>query len=830
MAVGNWGNARQLLSKALHKDSLNIEAELLVARWFLDLNNPGRHVDSAYYYSIRAVKTFNTTAAKQKDKLKRNLVDSASIVTLRSKIDSVAFEEAKQINSEKSYNDFLGLYQFASQRNMAVELRDEVAFLNALKVNSTQAFENYIKQYPKANRAREARDRLEKLLFETYTHDKKLNSYLAFLKKFPASHFRLEAEKNIFEITTSSGSPEDFIHFTETYPGSSFSPYARNILFHIRRETEEKIPTRLLNDSLKKVIELNKLIWAPVYKNGKYGFMDLNGTETLAPQYDNIDESYRCGYITDDILLTSAGLISRSGRWLASAAIIKNIGYGFLKLGDSTCVHVLHKSGKMILKDCAQDIRVLGGRFLVVKKNNLLSLVALNGRMLLGLQWQSIQMIEGVVVLDQYGKKTICTVEQLARVADGNVLPETLVFDDVRAIDHDMLLVRNGSLEGILNSRLEWIVPLGPQSLAKTAFGLVRKINDQFIFAGLSPDIENMPWKKYRYYKQWLLLTGASGQVLFDTHSKKIVEQKTDSIWFDRGLAFARRGDSVRVHVNSSTQLSLHKNLKIDFVQASDSIRYFLVDQKNRKTIFSIATGEKLFSEDYDKIESLFEDHFIVTKKNKKGLLNKSGKPLLLPEYDELLLNNYQQLSLLKNKKFGLYDLKSGKLIKPEFERNILQLDSTILIVFKNGFYGLMDWNTMPIGKFEFDEIQPWTKNVIWARLGFEWSLIDFRQQKKILAHIKNFHLLKDRPEEKLAIIQQENYYGAISTTHGVIISPAFSLVENIGSADEPLFFTSKEVEEAQIVVVIYYDRHGKLLRKQVYEESEFAKIVCQGD
>jgi len=63
-----------------------------------------------------------------------------------------------------------------------------------------------------------------------------------------------------------------------------------------------------------------------------------------------------------------------------------------------------------------------------------------------------------------------------------------------------------------------------------------------------------------------------------------------------------------------------------------------------------------------------------------------------------------------------------------------------------------------------------------------------------------------------------------------MIIPTSFSSITNVGSDDDPLYFTAKEVEEAGIVVVIYYNKDGKLLRKQVYEDEEYAHIICPED
>jgi hypothetical protein len=831
MEQGKWENAHEILNKALGKDSLNVQAELMLSVWFLNQNNPAKQIDSAYHHNLKALHAFQKSPLKQKEKLKHDQTDSASIVRLREKIDSLAFENAKQINTEQSYKSFIQKFLYAKERIKAIELRDEIAFVNVLRENSYKAFDDYLKLYPKSHRAVEAKERYEKLLFDSKTKDKKIKSYLSFVKEYPSSPYRLIADKNIFEVSTSGGSPEDFIKFIIDYPQNSFVNRACDILFYVSRESIDGNKPRWMTDSLRKVIEINKLNWVPVYKNGKYGFMDSHGTETFPPQFDEIKEDYKCGSVIDDILVTSDGLFSRNGKHLNDKTwFSKDLGFGFLKVGDTSCVKVLHKSGVWVIKNCVQDAVVLNGRFLVIKTNGLLGLYTLSGRMIWPAQWSSIEMIEGVVVLDRAGKKTLCLPSQLAMAVDGNPLPENFVFDNVKSLGDHRLLVSNGTLEGIINSNLEFVVPLARQSLFLMPFGLVRKINDQFIFTDMAPELENTTWERYQFYRQWLLLRNQNEEKLVDTHSKKIIESNPDSLWVANGLVFASERDSVHVHINSSTRITLAKNAKLTFVKSADSIQFFFTELKNKKTIFSIESGKKLFTSDYDQIESLTSEIFIATKKNKKGLLDKKGKLILPIEYDALVLHSKNLLSLLMEKKFGLYDLVSAKLIKPIYERNISLLDSTTLIAFKDGNYGLINWEAKPLTAFEFSEIQPWNKNVVWVKKDTEWSLFDFTKSNYLLRHVKTFHLISDKPTEKLAMVQQENYFGILSNSRGMIIPVSFSSITNLGSEDDPLYFTAKEVEEAGIVVVIYYNKEGKLLRKQVYEDEEYAHVICPED
>ena len=54
-----------------------------------------------------------------------------------------------------------------------------------------------------------------------------------------------------------------------------------------------------------------------------------------------------------------------------------------------------------------------------------------------------------------------------------------------------------------------------------------------------------------------------------------------------------------------------------------------------------------------------------------------------------------------------------------------------------------------------------------------------------------------------------------------------FSDIVNVGSADDPLYFTEKHVEEASLFVVIYYSAGGKFIRKEVYEHDDYERIYC---
>jgi hypothetical protein len=829
MEKGKWPSAKQLLDKALVKDTANVESKLALAQWYYAKANPNYQLDSAYRFTNAALGSFSKLSDKQRERLQRFELTNASLIAFRTKIDSAAFEQAKQINTEKSYNYFLQNFPFAKERTSAIELRDEIGFLEALKINSWKSFKEYVSVYPESHRKEEAQGRYEKLLFEERTKSKTLEDYKSFATEFPSSHYAALASRQVFEIATADGSTKAFVQFIQDANTNRNKNEARNILFHLLLEQEEKMAGQFLTDSLRDQLKSKIGFWIPFLRNGKYGFLDSLGAEAVAAKYDSIDEVYRCGGIKDDIVYTQEGLINRQGNRVGGKySFVKDIGFGFLKVGDSSCFRLLHKSGKMMTASCAQDYFIVGNSFVAVKVNGLYGLHTLTGRQLLPPTWEAIQFIENVVVLTRLGKKTLCTPAQLAAKANGDRLPEELVFDEVRSAGPSFLLVRNGALEGILNSQLEFTVPLDRQSLSLTPYGLVRKVNSKFLISGVSPELEKVNWDRVVFNKNWLLLTKTNQQNLFDLARKKMIASNADSVWFDQGLAFVSGEDSVRVYINSTKNISIAKNFRINFVKAKDSVQYFYTELKNKKTVFDIASGSRLFSSEFDHIESLTTNTFLLVRKNKMGLLSREGKIILPIEYDAIVKTTNEFVSIFKDKKFGLYDLRKGRLIKPLFDKNVVILNSELLATSKDKFYGLMGWDGKPLTLFEYDEIQPWTSNMVWVKKNFNWQLMDFRSGKVVIDKVKGFRFVSNLGNEKVVLVHRENFYGIISSIKGIIIPPTFSAIVNVGTEEYPLYFTDKEVEEAGIHVVIYYDRNGKFLRKQVYEEEEFERIVCE--
>jgi hypothetical protein len=208
--------------------------------------------------------------------------------------------------------------------------------------------------------------------------------------------------------------------------------------------------------------------------------------------------------------------------------------------------------------------------------------------------------------------------------------------------------------------------------------------------------------------------------------------------------------------------------------------------------------------------------------------VNGSGETLLNAEFDAIGTVRDNMVSLLKNKRFVAYNNHSKQLVKTLYDRNILPYSDNVISTFRDGYYGFIGWDHKPLSAFEFDEIRVWDDTLALVRKGLLWSLYDIYARKFSETNLRNISVIKNGEEEKVAIIQKENNYGVISSRRQVVIPVTFSDVINLGSADEPLYFTEKHIREAALFIVIYYDRFGNMLRKEVYDNAaDYDKIYC---
>ena len=75
-------------------------------------------------------------------------------------------------------------------------------------------------------------------------------------------------------------------------------------------------------------------------------------------------------------------------------------------------------------------------------------------------------------------------------------------------------------------------------------------------------------------------------------------------------------------------------------------------------------------------------------------------------------------------------------------------------------------------------------------------------------------------------MISTEKGKGIYSNTQGEMIEATYDEIKVLGTVDDPIYFAVKIVREANIYVVIYFDKNGNKLFTQTFKQDEYFKIA----
>lgn len=813
-----WLKASTQLKKALRKDSLNLGAHYALAWFYFSESNPSYNLDSASTETQWMLRRYDQLSNREKVRNLRYPFDSVGLIRLKVYIDSAAFERAKEQNTEESYDFFMDHFPTAEQRSQAQELMEETAFLNALKKNTYPAFSDFIARYPGTARAQEARSRYERLLYESKTRDKKLASYAQFLKQHPDSPFRADVEQQVFEIMTASGEETALRAFLKEHPVNRFSKCARDLLYHIARQNGNNL-AEFMTDSLRKTEALRQGILWPVWRSGTYTFFDKAGKDIFNAKADSLSATLLCEGLNADVVAGAGKLVARNGWVLVDNALeITNLGYGFFRVRDATGYRIVHKSGRTALFGNAELI----GHHFFYHPSEVGILYSLAGRKLLSGSWDAVVSYGTLVAFRDERGWRLASVSSIGAVANGGSVVFSDWFDEVVRLDSDFLRVRKADRWGLLTNDLRVVLPVGARSVDKQGHLLIvtgesgRKIfQKNALSASLVTDANNT----------WAVTKSAAGYSVIANSAIATTHGVYDSAWLLANVALAVRNDTTWL-ISMKQQKSFPAANAVSLLISPDST-FLLVTSGTAKEVVSLS-GERLFIAACEEISYAGGGVFIVTRKENKMLVNATGSSIPLPDFDAIGNATTSHVSVLLRKKFGLLDGYRNRTIKPAYDRNLIRYNDKLIVAWKDGAYGLIDWNDKPVTRFEFEEVRFWNDSVALVKKNFFWQLFRITDNSLLPGRIKTYsEFTSPHRGESIAIFEQDNYWGVMSNRNGTILEPTYTSIFNIGTPAEPFFFTEKYIEEAEIHVVIYYNVGGQLVRRGVFEEAEYSKIVC---
>lgn len=836
--------AKLLLDKELKKSPQHAGAKYVYALYFLKQNNPFYHLDSAYAYVLAAGANYNNTKSSDKKKWRKIGITPENILKKKQEIDSLAFVLASDSNHIQSYQYFIDHYPTASQKAEAIERRNNIAFAQAQRANTYESYKIFLDTYPDARQAREAKELYELMLFEFQTQDKDIDSYETFISLYPDSPFRKEAERHIFEMFTAPHTSKIYHDFIKKYPQSAYLSRAWHWLYSLYKE--EQGPEDFLKiypdffDSAyaNKLIAAEKLVYFPVYEDEKYGFVDVNGTLQIPIQFDSVAADYFCEGVKDDFILVynngKLAALNKAGEQIIDHTYqsVEQLEGGLLKVQKDNKAGVFHQAGFRILPAQYNEIEVLDDIFLKISQNNQQGLMTMNGRSITPICYDEINSLgEGLLLFKKDGKYALSTQNNLLH---GKDTVFQYRYDQVEWIKKGFIRAQADKGQTILTTSLKEIIPLTTAQINVLPAGWALHTEGQIQLYNL----DGLPLSDS-------VFTEVAGNASFYAVKKnnRWAVLQTNGNWYDtldfdsvillgNDLFIAQQKNTMYVSLQGGKLTKLGDFTKVSLQrlpQYPEQVWLLLENKAGKKGIYSIKTGNLLPAR-YDDIQIWEPDLYRTQLKGKYGLINPQGKMVLPAVYDGLNYQPDKYMAVLKNGKFGLMHLQDKVTIPAQYSTLLKKYDKggKFFIAGKEGKYGLISVSNQPLSDFVFDEIRFWQYEVALVKQNETWYLYDFVQRRFLFKPMEYIQYVKEEADEIVLKVYIDKMYGILSSAKGLLIDCEYEDLVNVGSEAYPLYLAEKYIDDADVHLVYYINREGKAVRKQLFDQKKYNRILCE--
>jgi hypothetical protein len=276
----------------------------------------------------------------------------------------------------------------------------------------------------------------------------------------------------------------------------------------------------------------------------------------------------------------------------------------------------------------------------------------------------------------------------------------------------------------------------------------------------------------------------------------------------------------------NGVMLELKDNDRLKLIRDADQSKGFLqvASKEGKRDIYDL-DGNLIYQTWYYEVNPLTGELFIIEKNGLKGIVDLSGKVLLKPRYQAIVADSASHISLLHRSKFGYFN-PNGGLIRPQYESRLTTFSEDIMLSSKGNKKGLVNHQNETVLPFEYDQIHFWSDSLVFVKKGSEWQVTGLYDGEIKFDNITGVEWISG-PTGQKAIIKTTEGYGLLDSKAEMLLNPGFNDIINLGTDEEPVFFTEKYIPEADYYVVIYYNQEMEVIRKQVFDSGNYDQVYC---
>lgn len=839
----------EALDKSLEKDQLNPAGNYLYATLFIDTAFTRYNIDSAFIFVNRGISNLKEIKEiKDLADLMEVGVDSVSLEVLKDRIDALKFEVIKSKHTIADYDWFLETHFDSKQIIEAIELRDRIAFEDAAKIDSWQSYLTFITQYPRSKDFTDAKYRYEKLLYEAKTADGKLNSLTSFLEEYPETPYRDLVVEKIYRIETSVNSIASYTDFLKKYPSEKLLQKSIPRLYHLFKAKfpsvnffdQFKVEAGI--DSLKKVEALSKGYLLPKLEDGKINFVNQLGELVVKSGFSQINTDCKCKAQIDDFIVgkkdSKSQIIGRNGELIFEGDFdtAKDLGFGFISVQNDLGQRLLFKNGEVIIDQYFEEISLLNEHFIRTKKNSFYGLTTINKLTVLENEYALIDTIGQFILLQKEEGIALVKSDFLFPAIDGESVVPSFIYDEVERLENGDFLIFRNSQEALLDHNLEIKVPFGDYEIYPKSYGWQIIGQDGIkINHDKNPVIRNFTFEKVVENDRWLGVKQNKQWVLIDQSGSTPPSTNYDSLGlWGENLVMLKKGQLTVAQFANGKQMAIDKGWEAkvlipqNYISSGNKAEFDFLMLSNNKNVRKIynSYGREILNASYDEVVAL-DPNLLRLQKRNAALADSTGNYVLKFIYDGIGSNVNGYISTLDKGKVGVINTEKGINITPTYDKLIEAYSDSILIATKGKSKGFINTSNKELSAFDYDEVQFFSEEVALARIESEWFLHRIKDEALLLEGILDFEIINTGSEEKILLITTENGKGIYSILQEELLPATYSDIIILGTSEDPVYFAVKVVKEANIYVVIYFDKFGNKLFTQTFKQEQYFKIAC---
>ncbi len=378
LQVYDYFNARDLFLKSMKKEP--VAASYGLSKIHASGDNPFYNLDSARTYILLSDSLFSFLNKKQQEKYITLNVTVASIQQMKDSVCSKAFLAAEKSESLIQLNHYLDNYSFCAAQEQARELRNSIAFKEARILNSAAGYLHFLSTYPAAQEFNDAQNRYHERVFDEQTQSRQLGAYERFILTYPESPYKMQAERMIYNLSTSQGTLAEHKAFIRRYPANRYVRESWREIYRISIQSYDEqtylkfkfdFPEYPYMDELENDYKRQTSLFLPFNKNSLWGFINEAAEEMIAPVYEEVN------YFSEGL-----------------SAVAKDGKYGYI-----------NKSGKLVIPFMWDDAEPFKNNCAVVSKVNKFGLISRSGEFLIPVEYEELsEPVEDICVVMNNGK------------------------------------------------------------------------------------------------------------------------------------------------------------------------------------------------------------------------------------------------------------------------------------------------------------------------------------------------------------------------------------------------------------------------------------------